>query len=311
MNSDRRTCKNLAFFAVLFLLLTSCISGKKTELCKLVSAENLHTAIADGNSYLLISLQNKNEFAGEHLEGAINISRKDLESKAYPYGGMLAAAQEIERLFSKLGIRTADDIVIYDNKGEVDAARLWWILTKYGHKGHVALLDGGLKDWENSGFQVTDKLTELPASKYGFAGTPTEKYSAGMNEMKAALTDTNTIILDCRSLEENTGQEMKDGAERAGKIPGAIWVNYTESLKDNDKGELTFKSVVKLKKMYADKGINKDKKIIVYCHSGVRSSHTTFVLTQLLGYKNVKNYAGSWIEWSCFKELPIENSAKL
>jgi thiosulfate/3-mercaptopyruvate sulfurtransferase len=173
------------------------------------------------------------------------------------------------------------------------------------------LLDGGLKDWEKHGYPVTDKLTELPAGKYSFEGIPTEKYSADLKEMKAALADTNVIVLDCRSMEENTGQEMKKGATRPGKIPGALWVNYTEALKDADKEELTFKNPELLQKLYADKGLKMNKKIIVYCHSGVRSSHTTFVLTQLLGYKDVKNYAGSWIEWSYFKELPIEKAAKL
>jgi thiosulfate/3-mercaptopyruvate sulfurtransferase len=311
MNLLKRPFKNLVLFVWLLLLFTSCLSKKKTEIEKLISVENLHTAFEDGESYLLIGLQDKEEFAGKHIEGAINISRADLESKAYPYGGMVASAQEIEMLFSKLGIKSTDDIVIYDNKGEVDAARLWWILTKYGHKGHISLLDGGLKDWEKHGYLVTNAHTELPAGKYSFEGIPTEKYSAGLNEVKAALADTNVVILDCRSMEENTGQEMKKGATRPGKIPGALWVNYTEALKDADKEELTFKSPELLQKLYADKGLKMDKKIIVYCHSGVRSSHTTFVLTQLLGYKDVKNYAGSWIEWSYFKELPIEETARL
>ena len=99
---------------------------------------------------------------------------------------------------------------------------------------------------------------------------------------------------------------MKQGAMRPGKIPGARWVNYTEALQDAGKEELCFKNPEDLRKLYVEKGIKADKKIIAYCHSGVRSSHTTFVLTQLLGYKNVKNYAGSWVEWSYFKELPVE-----
>lgn len=310
MNLLKRPFNDLALVAFLLLLFTSCVSGKKAEIGKLVNVEILHEAISNDEPYLLIGLQDKDEFAGKHIEGAINISRADLESKAYPYGGMVASAEEIETLFGKLGIKSTDDIVIYDNKGEVDAARLWWILTKYGHKGHVSLLDGGLKDWEKHGYPVSDKLTELPASKYSFEGIPTEKYSAGLNEVKAALADTNVIVLDCRSKEENTGEEMKKGATRPGKIPGALWVNYTEALKDADKEELTFKSPEQLQKLYADKGLKMNKKIIVYCHSGVRSSQTTFVLTQLLGYKDVKNYAGSWTEWSYFKELPIEKAAK-
>jgi thiosulfate/3-mercaptopyruvate sulfurtransferase len=311
MDSLKRHFIRPSFVGLLFLFFISCSSPKKAEIGKLVNVESLHTAIADGNAYKLIGLQDKEEFEGKHLEGAINISRADLESKTYPYGGMVASAGEVETLLSKLGINATDDIVIYDNKGDVDAARLWWILTKYGHKGKVALLDGGLKDWEQQGYPVSNESAEISESKYAFAGTPTEAYSAGLDEMKAALADTGVVILDCRSMEENTGQEMKKGASRSGKIPGALWVNYSESLQDPGKDELTFKNPEELRKLFADKGLNMNKKIIVYCHSGVRSSHTTFVLTQLLGLRNVKNYAGSWIEWSYFKELPIENAPKL
>src|SRR5688572_11767779 len=183
MNLLKQSFNKLAFIALFFLYLTSCVPGKKTEIGKLVNVESLHEAIFDGNSYRLIGLQEKEEFAGKHIEGAINISRSDLESKAYPYSGMVASAQEIETLFSKLGIKPSDDIVIYDNKGDVDASRLWWILTKHGHKGHVSLLDGGLNAWEKHGFPVTKAQTELPATKYGFEGTPTENYSAGLEEV--------------------------------------------------------------------------------------------------------------------------------
>src|SRR5688572_27101091 len=266
MDLLKRPFKNQVLVAFLLLLFISCSPNKKVEVDKLVNVESLYSAIEAGNSFRLIGLQEKDEFAGKHIEGAINISRSDLESKAYPYSGMVASAREIESLFGKLGIKPTDNIVIYDNKGEVDAARLWWILTKYGHKGHVALLDGGLKDWEKHGYPVTNTLTELPAGKYSFEGIPTEKYSAGLDEMKAALADTNVVILDCRSMEENTGQEMKKGASRSGKIPGALWVNYTESLQDADKGDLNFKSAETLQKLYAEKGMNPNKKVIVYCH---------------------------------------------
>lgn len=292
-----------SFLLLLLLVQFSCITDKKAETGSLLRVETLHNNEA---AYRLIALQDKDEYESKHLEGAINISRADLESKAYPYKGMVAAANEVEMLFSKLGIKPEDNIVIYDNKGDVDAARLWWMLAKYGHKGRVSLLDGGLKAWEKKGFPVTTKPVALPASNYTFQGVPSEDNTAMLEEVKGALGDTNVIILDCRSLEENTGQEMKKGATRAGKIPGARWVNYTEAIQDTGDAAFCFKNAAALRKLYTEKGITGNKEIIVYCHSGVRSSHTTFVLTELLGYKNVKNYAGSWVEWSYFKELPVE-----
>src|SRR5688572_24485468 len=98
MDLLKRPLHNLALVAFLWLLLVSCTPEKKTEIGKLVNVESLHEAIANDEPYLLIGLQDKEEFAGKHIEGAINISRKDLESQAYPYGGMVASAQEIETL---------------------------------------------------------------------------------------------------------------------------------------------------------------------------------------------------------------------
>src|SRR5688572_7937530 len=112
MYLPKHPLNNLAFIALFFLFLTSCAPEKHVEIGKLVNVKTLHEAIAKDELYLLIGLQDKEEFAGKHLEGAINISRKELESKAYPYGGMVASAQEVETLFSKLGIKATDNIVI-------------------------------------------------------------------------------------------------------------------------------------------------------------------------------------------------------
>jgi len=113
------------------------------------------------------------------------------------------------------------------------------------------------------------------------------------------------FLVDARSAEEYEGQLQKAGAKKAGRIPKSIHIDWSEAV---DYGNTyTFKPISELEKIYGSIGASKEDTIIVYCHSGVRSSHTSFVLTQLLDYKNVLNYDGSWIEWSYYDHLPFEN----
>ena len=117
-----------------------------------------------------------------------------------------------------------------------------------------------------------------------------------------ALHDKNTILLDCRTKDEFTGKIMKKGAFRSGHIPKAINIDYSEAIAYEK--SCTFRNRIDLEERF--KELPKNKKIIIYCQSGVRSALLTFVLTELLGYPSVSNYDGSWIEWSYFKDLPIQ-----
>ena len=117
----------------------------------------------------------------------------------------------------------------------------------------------------------------------------------------AAISDSNIVLLDCRTTDEFTGKKIKKNAFRGGHIPSAIHLNYTHAIAYHQAYQ--FKPDQELTSVFQT--IPKDKKIIVYCQSGVRSAHTTFVLHKLLGYPNVANYDGSWIEWSYDKALPV------
>ncbi|MFW5718674.1 MAG: sulfurtransferase [Halanaerobium sp.] len=140
-----------------------------------------------------------------------------------------------------------------------------------------------------SNYQAEDLDQELLASK---------------KDVLAAIEDDEIIIQDTRSESEYTGEELLSGAARKGRIPTSIWLEWEDSLiNDND---YVFKTADELQKMFDQKEIADDKEIITYCQSAVRSAHTLFTLTQLLGYDNVSNYDGSWVEWSNDESLPIE-----
>jgi thiosulfate/3-mercaptopyruvate sulfurtransferase len=125
-------------------------------------------------------------------------------------------------------------------------------------------------------------------------------------ELLKLITSDNSrvVVLDARSWDEYSGRSLKEGAKKTGRIPKSIHIDWAEAIDFGN--SYTFKPKDQLEKIYAKLGASREDTIIVYCHSGVRSSHTTFVLTQLLDYKNVLNYDGSWVEWSYDDELPYE-----
>jgi len=258
-------------------------------------------------NYKLIDLRKPEEFKKGHLPGAINIWRPEIINQNESYGGMMAKKETIEKLFSNLGVKNTDRLVIYDNKGLCDAARLWWILDYYGFK-QVKLLNGGLNQWLKEKLPISTEINSYPKTTFSFPSKTVNKSRyASINYVKKAINNPNSFILDTRELDEYTGEFLKKGAYRKGRIPTSLWCNWSKTVDYRKNTQL--KSIDRLKKIYKKLGLTPDKEIIVYCQSGVRSAHTTFVLTQLLGYTNVKNYDGSWIEWSYFKENPVETGA--
>ncbi|WP_069650267.1 sulfurtransferase [Caloranaerobacter ferrireducens] len=271
----------------------------------IVSALKAKEIIDNNKNVVVIDIRKSPEYLLGHIPGAVNIWRPDYESENYPFGGMRAEKEKVEKLLGSLGIDNDTFILLYDGKGDYDAARLWWILDMYGHE-KMALIDGGIDGWKAAGLELTTAKPEITPKEYKFKGKVDESKLATLEDVKAAMNDPNVIILDTRSIKEFTGETLKKGAYRKGRIPTSVWIEYKEAINVGEGEDKTFKTVEELKKIYESKGITPDKTIIAYCQSAVRSAHTTFVLTQLLGYENVKNYDGSWIEWSYNKDLPIE-----
>jgi 3-mercaptopyruvate sulfurtransferase SseA/sterol desaturase/sphingolipid hydroxylase (fatty acid hydroxylase superfamily) len=227
---------------------------------------------------------------------------------------MMATRKQMEELLTSLNIGVEDKIVAYDDKGGCDAARVWWIMQVFGNDEFVPsknfrILDGGIKAWgnRNEAYEIFNYY-DYVRDRFQFPAESNEsRWKATESDVQAALKDKNTILVDTRSTKEFTGEEQKDGAFRAGHIPGAIHFDWVNCLNDEDK----IKTPEELKPLFVDAGITPDKKIITYCHSGVRSAHTTFVLSKILNYPNVVNYDGSWVEWSFNEKNPIDTGAAL
>lgn len=272
----------------------------------LLSAVDVADLLQTPNPPLLIETSKPESFAKGHLPGAINIWRPDYaDNDNYSFGGMKASREKIARLLGNMGAKKEELIIVYCTKGSVDAARFQWILRNYGHD-QVALMDGGKAAWFHAGFPLVEEASKIRVpSNYDFPSPEQENYCTTLKEVLAAITDTNTIIVDTREDYEYLGTphlsngqiaRYKAGASTRGAIPGARHLNWSESVDLHS--DHTFKSLADLNHNFRRQGIVPHKNIIVYCQSGVRSAHTTFVLKHLLGYPNVKNYDGSWIEWS-------------
>lgn len=313
----------ISLIVILAILVSSCSKTKekvKEEITPLIEVESKayfnSEHIIEAEELLLISpldnikivdFRKLQDYHESHIPGSINIWRTDIEDTSYPYKGIMAKREEVENLFSKLGITNYDTLVVYDNRGGCDAARLWWVLKNYGFES-VKLLNGGLKAWKKAGGVTTTETVQIIPSEFKLPASSSLDLWIGKEEiMKTLISNKKDVILDTRNVDEYSGKRQKSGSYKGGRIPKSILIDWAEAIDYN--GTQKFKSFSALEQIYGKMGVSKNDRIITYCHSGVRSAHTTFVLTELLGYKNVKNYDGSWIEWSYFDELPFEQES--
>ncbi len=272
----------------------------------LLDVDELHS-LFEKERIKIVDFRKPEAYEKSHIKGAINIWRSDIEDISYPYKGMMATKEHIETLFSSLGIKNEDTLVLYDDQGACDAARLWWVLKNYDFES-VKLLNGGLEAWKKVGGPVNDETVVLTPSKFTLPANSSFKLWIGKEEiLEIVSSEGQEIILDTRNMDEFSGKRQKNGAQKAGRIPKSILIDWAEAI--DYQGTQKFKPFHQLETIYSRMNTSKHDLVITYCHSGVRSAHTTFVLTELLGYKNVKNYDGSWVEWSYFDDLPFKQDS--
>ncbi len=237
-----------------------------------------------------------------HIPGAIKLDWKtDLQD---PIKRDFVDAQQFSKLLSERGIANDDTVVLYGGNNNWFAAYAYWYFKLYGHD-KIKLLDGGRKKWELDGRTMSADPVNRPATSYA-AEAPDTSIRAFRDEVIAAIGNKN--LVDVRSPDEFSGKIMapahlpQEQSQRPGHIPGAINVPWSRAA--NEDG--TFKSDEELTAIYAAAGLDDTRETSAYCRIGERSSHTWFVLQELLGHKNVKNYDGSWTEYGSLVGAPIE-----
>jgi thiosulfate/3-mercaptopyruvate sulfurtransferase len=195
--------------------------------------------------------------------------------------------------------------VLYGDRNNWFAAYTYWYLKYYGHDA-VKLVNGPREKWISEGRATT---TEIPGHAAAtFTAKPgDDTIRAKRDEVLGALGDSE-VLVDVRSPQEFSGELIamagyeQEGAQRAGHIPGAKSIPWAQAVKEDG----TFKSADELRDLYGGKGVLSGDPIIAYCRIGERSAHTWFVLHELLGEGDVRNYDGSWTEWGNLVNVPIE-----
>jgi thiosulfate/3-mercaptopyruvate sulfurtransferase len=221
----------------------------------------------------------------------------------------VADKEGIEKLLSDAGVDKDTTIVLYGDNNNWFAAYALWLLKYYG-VDNAKLMNGGRKKWIDEGRAVSTEKSSHKTTKFSVKN-PVKSIRVFRDDVLKVLDKVgkgDVGLVDVRAPKEFSGELLapenlpQEGSQRGGHIPGAKNIPWGQAV--NEDG--TFKSRAELEKLYGDQGITPDKDIIAYCRIGERSAHTWFVLTELLGYPNVRNYDGSWTEWGSLVGAPIE-----
>jgi len=273
----------------------------------LVSTEWVEEHLDDKNVRIIeVDYDPENAYEQGHIKNSVLAHwKRDIND---PIRRDILSREQLERLMSRFGVNTDTIVVLYGDFNNWFAAFVFWVLKYYGHKD-VRLMNGGRKKWELEKRPYTKEVPVFKETNYKVT-TTYEEFRAYYDEVKRIVEqkDANYVLVDVRSPKEYTGEVTAppeypmEHAQRGGHIPSAKNIPWATAV--NEDG--TFKSVEELRSIYESKGVTKDKNVIAYCRIGERSSHTWFVLKYLLGYKNVKNYDGSWTEWGNMIRNPIE-----
>jgi len=213
----------------------------------------------------IIDIQEKLKYLAGHIPGAVHVWRPDIVDKNHPISGMMASKEQIESLLGNLGISQKNTIII--SSDGPDNARLWWILAYYGFPLHqIKILDGGLDGWKARGYPT--EMLPPKTEKTQFRLQNEEKIRrpllCTLPEVKSALGDRNKVVLDVRSQKEFLGEDLKEGAVKPGRIPGVVWIEWTESLVDKGPFKNFWRSAEEIKRVFAEKGVTPEKDVFMY-----------------------------------------------
>jgi thiosulfate/3-mercaptopyruvate sulfurtransferase len=262
----------------------------------LVEPETL-LATFNGLEGLIIDARSPGAYAAGHIPGAISVSTYDYFVPNTKPEGMRAFASQAAALYGAAGMSLDTPLVVYDDDTGVRVTRECWLLEYLGHR-NVRLLHGGLNAWQQCGGPISTQADSTTGQQFANQNNSAGFVSA--DEITAELDHPKRVVIDVRDELEHEGLDHTACCERRGHVPGAVWIHWSEFLEQG-----RFKSAEAIRTLLRNRGIRADDEVVPYCHRGARSANTYWAL-RLAGYAQVRNYIGSWHEWSARPELPLE-----
>lgn len=276
----------------------------------LLSASDVKTLMDSGENILVIDVRDAEDYKKEHISGAVSVPDIFYHLSTTSEGGLQETYQKFEDILSAVGLQPGQKAVLYEDGLTTrfgSSCRGWWLLNHLGHD-NVAILNKGMAGWKAAGYPSDDTVVEVTPSN--FKVTVNTSILATMEDVLEAIEDDTVVLLDNRDAREWFAEGSSpydangvDFSPRRGRIPSAKWVEWYKLMDDSDIP--TFKSAEEITAILAEQGIGKDDDIIIYCFKGSRASNT-FAALKMAGFTKLRNYLGSWYEWSANESLPIE-----
>jgi thiosulfate/3-mercaptopyruvate sulfurtransferase len=261
---------------------------------QLVETDWVAAHAADANIRIVDMRQSGYE-AG-HVPGAVYLSPVAIRDGNAP-PTFLPTPAAFEQQMAKLGIGNATRVVVYDERGGIYGARLWWILNYFGHS-NVALMNGGWTKWSA---EQRSSSTETPTvAAVRFTAKPQPGWIATAADVVAAIDKPGTKIVDARTVAEIDGKDLRN-IKRGGFVPSSVPVYWEDLLVLPQR---VFKPADELRQIFEARGIRPTHDVIAYCQVGMRASVDLFAL-HLIGYDKLRNYYGAWEEWGNRDDLPL------
>jgi thiosulfate/3-mercaptopyruvate sulfurtransferase len=288
---------------ILALIVVVCVTvspaSAQTVQHGLVSTDWLKANLGNEKIRIVDVRSNVADYWQGHIPGAVYFHSDAMRLADHGVPVMLMPPEALVIMLGKMGITKNSTVVVYTEKGDFKAAYLVWALDYLGHKSSV-LLEGGFGKWQKEENPVTQDYPAIVARHYGKPAKLNKEVRASLDDVKKVVMSGGAVLLDVRTVDLYTGE--KGAWKRKGHIKGALSRFWGEDLKEDG----TWKEKEELMAIYAKLGAMPDKPVIASCGQGQMSAQTYVTLKYVLGFKNVKNYDGSFNEWSNIPDLPIE-----
>jgi thiosulfate/3-mercaptopyruvate sulfurtransferase len=254
--------------------------------------------LRDRGAAILVDTRPAKSYAAGHIPGAIALSTYDRFTPGTRPAELAGFRRELAAVYGTAGLTRDRPIVVYEDITGMRAARDLWLLEYLGHTG-ARMLHGGLEAWIAAGGPVTQEPAALPAATFAAGEVPA--LVIGSDEIVAPGAKDRLLLLDVRDDNEFRGRDHTACCARRGRLPGARWLEWTEFLGSDGR----FLAPEAIRARLAALGADAGRTIVPYCHRGARSANSYYALRHA-GYTAVRNYIGSWHDWSARTDLPLE-----